>query len=129
MSNEEETFKMGAILPYVAVVVATMMMVGVIVFVVRGSMVRKEVRCTANEWTTVINNYATGVPATWTLRFEGADGEPISGTYKEQRAFWIFPMKAKTGVLEPEMVFSRDWINALYSLKVRTGTDGFVRID
>ena len=120
---------MDLVLTYGAGIVAFIVAIGMIVLVVIGGMVRKEVRCTAKEWTPVIRNYCTGMPAAWTLRLESANGEPIRGTYREQRWWWIFPLKAKTGPLEPEMVFSRDWINAFYSLTVRTDTDAVIQID
>jgi hypothetical protein len=120
---------MDLVLSYGVGTVAIIVVIGMIVLVVIGRMVRKEVRCTAKEWTTVIRNYGTGMPAAWTLRLDSANGEPICGTYKEQRWWWIFPLKAKTGSLEPEMVFSRDWINAFYSLTVRTDTDAVIHID
>ena len=102
--------------------------IGMVALVLRGAWVRKEVACTAGQWNTVIFNYATGMPASWTLSFETPNGDPVGGTYREQRALWIIPQGAKTGPLAPEMVFSRYWINAFYSLEVRPDTDVIIRI-
>jgi hypothetical protein len=78
----------------------------------------QRVECPQATWTTLIWNFGTGMPATWTNTFLSPEQRPVSGTYIERRAFWIFPQAPVEGRLEQRMIFHRKWINAYYSLRV-----------
>ncbi len=86
------------------------------------------VECRKDEWTTLIANFGTGIPAAWMMTFTSKNGETISGTYIEKRHWWIFPQEALEGQLTEKMEFQRHWINAIYSLKVCPISDVVVEI-
>lgn len=96
---------------------------GAILLVVKGTLVKKHHSCPAGQWTTLISNFGTGYPQTFVARFTAPDGGPVTGRFREEKFLWIFPDKVREGDLAPEMRFDRDWINAIYRLKVRPETD------
>jgi hypothetical protein len=80
----------------------------------------KAIACMAGEWTTLISNFGSGMPARWTISLEATDpGVLVSGEFYERRHFWIFPQAPVTGPLQPRMVFTRYWINAIYVVKIK----------
>ena len=89
----------------------------------------KKVSCPKNQWTTIISNFGTGMPAYWNITFKTSSGEKVDGTYIEKRYWWIFPQQPVTGKITEQMNFQRYWINAIYSLKVCPATDVIAVID
>ena len=89
----------------------------------------KRIVCPKNQWTTLISNFGTGLPATWNIRFVAQGDGKLEGSYKEQRYWWIFPQQPVTGLLTEQMKFERYWINAIYSLKVLPAGDVVAEID
>lgn len=81
------------------------------------------VLCPAGRWTTVISNFGTGMPRTFTIAFTPRSGEEVSGTFEEKKYLWIFPQKPRTGNLVPLMRFNREWINGIYKVRVKPDTD------
>ena len=81
----------------------------------------KTIRCPANQWTTLVSNFGSGYPKTFSVRLEG-DG-PVTGEWLEKRHWWIFPQKETTGPLASELRFDRYWINAIYKIKIRPDRD------
>ena len=84
---------------------------------------KKRIECPKGEWTTLISNFAAGMPADWTIKFTAPGGEAIEGSYIEKRYWWIFPQTPVTGKLTPKMRFHRYWINAIYSVRVCPDVD------
>lgn len=89
----------------------------------------KRIDCPKNQWTTLISNFGTGMPACWNISFKSQGGERIEGSYVEKRWWWVFPQKPVTGKLTEQMQFERYWINAIYSLKVCPNVDVIAEID
>jgi hypothetical protein len=81
---------------------------------------KKQITCPAGEWTTLVSNFGSGIPRTFTVRLSGG---PVSGAWMEKRHWWIFPQTPTVGELAPEMSFHRRWINAIYSIKVKPDHD------
>lgn len=91
-------------------------------------MVRKKT-VRKGETKAVINNFGTGIPRTFQVSIQPVkDSDTLSGTYEEQRHFWIFPDKVSRGKLSNEMTFQRQWINAIYRLKITPNCDVEVTI-
>ena len=88
----------------------------------------RRVECPKGEWTTLISNFGTGIPASWMMAFKSKNAEAVAGTYIEKRHLWIFPQQAVEGQLTTKMEFQRHWINAVYSLKVCPTSDMVVEI-
>jgi hypothetical protein len=89
----------------------------------------KKVFCPKNTWTTLISNFAAGMPASWNITFKSENNEPISGEFEEKRYMLIFPQPPVKGELRPKMVFERYWINAIYSVNVCPKIDLTAEID
>jgi hypothetical protein len=89
----------------------------------------KKINCPANQWTTLISNFAAGMPKTWEITFKTLDGSGVTGLYEEKRALWIFPQQPVRGELREQMQFERYWINAIYSLKIYPATHVIAEID
>lgn len=89
----------------------------------------RKVDCPKDEWTTLISNFGTGIPAYWTITFRSNNGTKVEGIYREKRYWWIFPQQTIEGPLSAHMIFHRRWINALYSLKVYPSSDVVAEID
>ena len=89
----------------------------------------KKIVCPKNQWTTLISNFGTGLPACWNIRFVAQDSGNIEGSYREKRYWWIFPQKPVIGQISEQMKFERYWINAIYSLKVCPASDVIAEID
>lgn len=89
----------------------------------------KRIECPKHQWTSLISNFGTGMPACWDIRFKAQDGEKVEGTYIEKRWWWIFPRTPVTGKITEQMQFERYWINAIYSLKVYPDVDVIAEID
>lgn len=83
----------------------------------------KEIRCPAGKWTTLISNFGTGMPKTFTVAFSSRTGGDISGEFVEKKYTWIFPNSPVRGTLVPLMEFNREWINGIYIVKVKPDTD------
>ena len=79
---------------------------------------KKSVHCPGGEWSTLISNFGSGLPAWWTIRFTAEGGTPVNGIYIEKRCWWIFPQPPVSGPIDAEMRFHRYWINAIYSIRV-----------
>lgn len=84
---------------------------------------KKRIECPKGQWTILISNFGSGLPADWTIRFTAKDGGKIEGSYTEKRCWWIFPQTPVTGKLTGRMRFHRYWINAIYSLQVCPDSD------
>ncbi len=84
---------------------------------------RRKVSCPASRWTTLISNFGTGMPKTFTVAFHTESSRDISGEFLEKKYTWIFPQKPVRGTLVPLMEFNREWINGIYSVKVRPDID------
>lgn len=89
----------------------------------------KKIECPKNQWTTLISNFAAGMPACWNIKFKTIGGEQVAGSYIEKRYWWVFPQKPVTGELTEQMQFERYWINAIYSLKICPQVDVIAEID
>jgi hypothetical protein len=89
----------------------------------------KRIECPKNQWTTLISNFGTGMPACWNIRFVAKAGEKIEGSYMEKRWWWVFPRKPVTGIITEQMQFERYWINAIYTLQVCPNVDVIAEID
>lgn len=79
----------------------------------------KTVECPAGKWTTIISNFGTGMPRTFTVAFTTSSGDDLTGEFEERKYFWIFPQKPVRGPLVPLMKFRRQWINGIYKVRVR----------
>ena len=90
---------------------------------------KKSIQCPQKQWTTLISNFGSGLPATWHIRLRAKDGGDVTGVYIEKRWLWIFPQPPVTGPLTGDMTFHRYWINAIYTLKISPATDVIVEID
>ncbi|NOQ23201.1 MAG: hypothetical protein GQ565_11210 [Candidatus Aegiribacteria sp.] len=84
---------------------------------------KREVSCPAGRWTTLISNFGSGMPKTFTIAFHTESHGEISGEFLEKKYFWIFPQKPVRGPLVPLMEFKRDWINGIYTVKVKPDID------
>jgi len=84
---------------------------------------KRKVSCPAGRWTTLISNFGTGMPKTFTIAFHAESREDISGEYLEKKYMWIFPQRPVRGTLVPLMEFHRNWINGIYSVKVKPDID------
>jgi hypothetical protein len=89
----------------------------------------KKISCPANQWTTLVSNFAAGMPKTWDITFTTIDGSMVAGIFEEKRALWIFPQSPVRGELREKMQFERYWINAIYSIKIYPATDVVAEID
>ncbi len=84
---------------------------------------KREVACPAGKWTTMISNFGTGMPKTFTIAFHTESNGEISGEFLEKKYTWIFPRRPARGALVPLMEFHREWINGIYSVKVKPDMD------
>jgi len=84
---------------------------------------KRKVTCPACRWTTLISNFGTGMPKTFTIAFISKYDGDISGEFIEKKYFWIFPGKPIRGKIVPLMEFHRDWINGIYTVKVKPDSD------
>jgi hypothetical protein len=85
----------------------------------------KVIRCPKGQWTTLINNTASRMPATWTVDFRSPDGQ-IAGRVREARSFLPLGLAMKSdgeSPLRPAMSFERYWTNASYRLEVCPDSD------
>ena len=89
----------------------------------------KKVPCPKGVWTTLIRNFASGMPADWEITFKPKNGGRVSGHFIEKRAWWILPQDPVQGRLKRKMAFHRNWINAVYSLRVCPDQDLLAEID
>jgi len=80
-------------------------------------------KCPGGRWTTLISNFGTGMPKTFTIAFVSPGGQPVSGEFEEKKYTWIFPRRPVRGPLVPMMEFHREWINGIYRVRVRPDTD------
>lgn len=109
--------------------IISLLLVSVLIFFLfKGVHVRKQRTCAKDQWTTIISNFGTGIPRTFRITFTTKDGKILAGKYIEQRYFWIFPQSPSEGDLKPTMNFHRNWINAIYKLKIFPDTDVGVTI-
>jgi len=84
---------------------------------------KSPIPCPAGSWTTIVSNFGSGYPKTFTIHFESVDGAPVDGTFEEKAALWIFSQPAKEGKLVPKMSFHRKWINGIYKIRVCPTSD------
>ena len=89
---------------------------------------KKTIPCPAGEWTQVLFHFGRGYRQEIDLCIEADEGAEVAGEYREIRQFWIFPEGPRTGPLEPEMAFTRQWINSIYRLSFQPETDCVVTI-
>ena len=108
--------------------ITLIILIVVILFVVKGATTKSKKHCKKDEWTTIINNFGTGIPKTWNISFKSETGEPINGKFIEKRYVWIIPGEVAEGELKENMQFHRNWINAIYKLKIYADTDIIVEI-
>ncbi len=85
---------------------------------------RRKISCPAGRWTTLISNFGTGMPKTFTVSFHSESMGEISGEFLEKKHFWIFPQKSVRGASVPLMEFNREWIIGIYSVKVKPDITG-----
>lgn len=81
----------------------------------------KIVKCPAGQWTTLINNLASGMPAHWTLDLKTTAGGAVSGKARESRSFLPLGLAMSPSAeteLSPSMSFHRYWTNASYRLEI-----------
>jgi hypothetical protein len=79
----------------------------------------RRVNCPAGRWTTIISNFGSGMPKTFRVALTPDEGEEVFGEYEERKYTWIFPCKTSRGQLKPMMRFDREWINAIYKVRIR----------
>ena len=84
---------------------------------------KKRVPCPAGRWTTLISNFGSGMPKTFTIAFHTESSGEVSGEFREKKYTWIFPKKPVRGHLVPLMKFNREWINGIYSVQVKPDVD------
>jgi hypothetical protein len=84
-----------------------------------------KIECPKDTWVTLISDYGNGSSHEHKISFETPDGKPVSGIYEERRYFWIYPQASTIGELKNQMSFRRYWINAIYTVRVRTNADAF----
>lgn len=84
---------------------------------------KRKVSCPAGKWTTLISNFGTGMAKTFSIAFYTESRGEISGEFIERKYTWIFPQKPVRGSLAPLMEFHRNWINGIYSVKVKPDID------
>lgn len=84
---------------------------------------RRSMKCPAGRWTTIISNFGTGMPKTFTVALSSDRGNEVSGEYEEKKYTWIFPNQPRRGPLAPVMKFQREWINGIYRVRVRPERD------
>lgn len=80
----------------------------------------KVIKCPSGKWTRLVDNLASGMPATWTIDFSAPSGE-VSGKARQFRSFLplgIGLSLAGEDSLRPRMEFQRYWSNASYRLEV-----------
>ncbi len=63
------------------------------------------------------------MPKTFTVSFTSESGSCTGGEFMEHKYLWIFPKAPVKGLLLPLMEFQRDWINAIYVVRVKPDTD------
>ena len=80
---------------------------------------QREIRCPAGEWTTILSTFAKGMAKDWVVTFTSDDGGTVEGEALEQKSLWIFPRTPGQQPLANRMTFHRDWMNALYWVKVK----------
>ena len=84
----------------------------------------KVVKCPAGQWTRLIDNFASGMPAGWTIDFT-SQGE-LGGVARESRSFLPLGLALTSDAeipLQASMDFQRYWTNASYRLEVRPTQD------
>jgi hypothetical protein len=84
---------------------------------------KKRVECPAGRWTTIISNFGTGMQKTFTIAFLSESHDDVSGEWEERKYMWIFPQSPTRGPIVPLMKFNRDWINAIYKVRVKPDFD------
>jgi hypothetical protein len=89
----------------------------------------KIIECPKDQWTTLISNFAAGMPKSWEITFKSQDGTKVSGKYIEKKSLWIFPGSPIEGELQEKMTFQRDWLNTIYSIKIKPEMDVMAEID
>ncbi len=117
--------------PYMIITftITLIILIVVVLFVVKGVTTKSKIHCKKNEWTTIISNFGTGIPKTWNISFKTENGEPIKGKYIEKRYIWIIPGEVTEEKLKENIQFHRNWINAIYKLKIYPETDIVVEIN
>ncbi len=83
----------------------------------------RETFCPKNQYTKIIGNFGRGYPQTFEVKLIPKTQQKISGTFQENRYFWIFPQTPITGRLETHMSFDRYWINGIYSVYIKPDCD------
>ncbi len=117
------------LLPIIGGLVGLLGAVGMVFLLVKGVRVKKRQYCRQGEWSTIILNFGTGLERVFNISFKSKMNETVTGEYSEKRFCWIFPQEATGGKLISNMSFRRDWINAIYILKIRPDTDVEVTIE
>lgn len=67
------------------------------------------------------------MPKGWTFECVTADGTTPQGVRQEQRFAWIVPLNPRQAAVQPVMTFQRDWINAIYTVRIRPERDILIR--
>lgn len=119
---------LNPLVPIISGLLGLLVIAAAVFFLVKGVWVKKRQLCPANQWTTIISNFGTGMPRTFQIRFTSKDGSPVSGRYSEKKYLWILPLAPKEGDLQAELSFHRDWINAMYVLKIYPTSDTVVEM-
>ncbi len=117
------------LLPIITGVVNLIVVVGMVVLLVKGVRVKKRQHCRQGEWSNIIFNFGTGLERVFNVSFKSEMNETVSGEYLEKKFTWIIPQEATGGKLTSNMSFRRDWINAIYILKICPDTDIEVTIE
>ena len=113
---------------YVSTFMALVVLAALGLLLAKGVRVKKRRACPRDQWTTIISNFGTGIPRIFTVTLTARDGGSVEGKYIEQKHLWIFPMAHREGNLEPRLTFRRDWINAIYTVKILPTSDVEVSI-
>lgn len=90
-----------------------------LILLYRGVAVKKKRRCPKDKWTALINNYATGMPRTFSITLKTINGSPVTGEFLEQRSTGVFTEKSTYGPLTGHMRFHRHWLNRRYKVFIK----------
>jgi hypothetical protein len=116
------------LIPIISGLLGFLVILAAVVLLIYGTRVRKWQLCLAKQWTTVIGNFGTGMPRTFQLRLTAQNGGTVSGQYSEKKYLWILPLTPRIGDLKESLVFHRDWLNAIYVLKICPDVDTVVEM-
>jgi len=82
----------------------------------------KTVRCPKGRWTRILFSFGVALDKDWKVTFSSDNGA-VTGDVTVFRTVWIIPRPAQALPLQPTMVFQRDLVNGVFSVKVNPEAD------